>query len=141
MFITAAGTPIAYTDPGAPALRTASQRWSPATAALRISMRRRTPIHFAIRVFNMVQALAARPDLRLSAAWFTREDLDRTSDFVDRADLLIICRTRYDQQDRPPGRACKGTRPDLCFTTSTISSSTSAHGHTIGGRQSGGPNV
>ena len=98
MFITAAGTPIAYTDPWRASLEDR-------LAALVAGHRRMAYFYetpdahtFRYRVFNMVQALAARPDLRLSAAWFTREDLDRTSDFVDRADLLIICRTRYDSR-------------------------------------------
>ena len=98
MFITAAGTPIAYTDPWRASLE---DRLAALVAGhRRVAYFYETPdAHtFRYRVFNMVQALAARPDLRLSAAWFTREDLDRTSDFVDRADLLIICRTRYDSR-------------------------------------------
>jgi len=54
------------------------------------------PHTFRYRVFNMVQALDARPALGISSAWFTRGDLEATLDFVDRADVLVICRTRYD---------------------------------------------
>jgi glycosyltransferase involved in cell wall biosynthesis len=51
---------------------------------------------FRYRVFNMVQALDAAPDLDISAAWFTRDDICRDISFVDRADAVVICRTRYD---------------------------------------------
>jgi glycosyltransferase involved in cell wall biosynthesis len=51
---------------------------------------------FRYRVFNMIEALGAEPGRRISASWFTRADLDCSLDFVDRADVLVICRTRYD---------------------------------------------
>ena len=56
------------------------------------------PHSFRYRVFNMVRALDAQPEHGISAAWFTRADLERTLDFVDRADALVICRTRYDDK-------------------------------------------
>ena len=51
---------------------------------------------FRYRVFNMVEALRAAPDGDVSASWFTRDDLRGGLHFVDRADALVICRTRYD---------------------------------------------
>jgi glycosyltransferase involved in cell wall biosynthesis len=50
---------------------------------------------FRYRVFNMVEALAAAPQCETSAAWFHSGDLDRMDQFVDRADALVLCRTRY----------------------------------------------
>jgi glycosyltransferase involved in cell wall biosynthesis len=52
---------------------------------------------FRYRVFNMIEAFDDAPDLDVSASWFTREDLRGDLRFVDRADALVICRTRYDQ--------------------------------------------
>jgi len=54
------------------------------------------PHTFRYRVYNMVEALDAQPEREISAAWFTRADLDRSLAFIDRADVLVICRARYD---------------------------------------------
>jgi len=51
---------------------------------------------FRYRVFNMVEALRSDPALHTSAGWFTREEFHDDSSFVDMADVLVICRTRYD---------------------------------------------
>lgn len=51
---------------------------------------------FRYRVFNMVEALEAAPDIGVSASWFCRADLPYLERFVDRADTLVICRTRFD---------------------------------------------
>lgn len=51
---------------------------------------------FRYRVFNMVEALEAAPELGISASWFSRADLPYLERFVDRADTLVICRTRFD---------------------------------------------
>jgi glycosyltransferase involved in cell wall biosynthesis len=51
---------------------------------------------FRYRVFNMVEALRARPELRVSATWFTRAEFHTDQSFVDHADLVVLCRTRYD---------------------------------------------
>jgi glycosyltransferase involved in cell wall biosynthesis len=50
---------------------------------------------FRYRVLNMVQALAAAPQGKTSGGWFHIGDLDRMDQFVDRADALVLCRTRY----------------------------------------------
>src|SRR5271155_291010 len=52
---------------------------------------------FRYRVYNMVEALGAEPGRGISASWFTRADLAQGLDFLDRADVLVICRTRYDE--------------------------------------------
>lgn len=51
---------------------------------------------FRYRVFNMVEALNAEPGLRVSAAWFTRSEFYSNVSYIDPADVLIVCRTRYD---------------------------------------------
>ena len=51
---------------------------------------------FRYRVFNMIEALQASPERDVSASWFTRNDLRGDLHFVDRADAVVICRTRYD---------------------------------------------
>jgi glycosyltransferase involved in cell wall biosynthesis len=50
---------------------------------------------FRYRVFNMVQALAGVFQGETSAAWFHTADLGKMESFVDRADALVLCRTRY----------------------------------------------
>lgn len=54
------------------------------------------PHTFRYRVYNMVEALDARPEHDISAAWFTRADLEQSLGFIDRADVLVVNRTRYD---------------------------------------------
>ncbi len=51
---------------------------------------------FRYRVFNMVEALEAAPELGISASWFSRVDLPYLERFIDRADAVVICRTRFD---------------------------------------------
>jgi hypothetical protein len=51
---------------------------------------------FRYRAFNVAQALAAEPPGGASAAWFIRDDLDGMDRVLDRCDVLVLCRTRYD---------------------------------------------
>jgi glycosyltransferase involved in cell wall biosynthesis len=51
---------------------------------------------FRYRVFNPIQTLAAASDAITSASWFSRCDSQFTNRFVDRADAIVICRSRYD---------------------------------------------
>lgn len=53
---------------------------------------------FRYRVFNMVEALEAAPELGISASWFCRADLPYLERFIDQADTLVICRTRFDAE-------------------------------------------
>lgn len=52
---------------------------------------------FRYRVFNMVEAVRARPAERLSATWFTRAEFHVDQSFADQCDVIVICRTRYDE--------------------------------------------
>jgi glycosyltransferase involved in cell wall biosynthesis len=95
MFTAAKTSPIAYRDPW-------SASFEERLAALSSRPRRIAYFYeypdtstFRYRVFNMVEALAAAPELDVSASWFDLRDLDRMDRFVDRADVLVICRTRY----------------------------------------------
>ena len=53
---------------------------------------------FRYRAFNMVEALNASPDLEISATWFTLDDASFFARFLERADALVVCRSRYDAQ-------------------------------------------
>jgi glycosyltransferase involved in cell wall biosynthesis len=50
---------------------------------------------FRYRLFNMVEALEAAPELDISASWFTTADLRPTNAFVERADVMVLCRAHY----------------------------------------------
>lgn len=50
---------------------------------------------FRYRVYNMVQVLNAGPS-DVSASYFFLEDAHRFSEIADAADILVICRTGYD---------------------------------------------
>lgn len=47
---------------------------------------------FRYRVHNMIEALS---HTGAAAAWFCRDDLGAMSGVLDRADVLVLCRTRY----------------------------------------------
>ncbi|MBL8360607.1 MAG: glycosyltransferase [Rubrivivax sp.] len=56
---------------------------------------------FRYRVYNMAQVLNEAPDAEpheVSAGYFFLDDLPLVPDLADRADLLVICRTRYDHR-------------------------------------------
>ena len=56
---------------------------------------------FRYRIYNMVHALegsAAHAPPEVSACWFFHADLDSLDQIADLADLLVICRTRYDSR-------------------------------------------
>lgn len=50
---------------------------------------------FRYRVFNMVQALADEDDI--AASWFVRAEIPRLLPLLARCDVLVVCRTRYDE--------------------------------------------
>lgn len=67
---------------------------------------------FRYRVFNMVEALNASPRLDSTATWITRKQFHRDQTVVDQADIVVICRTRYDDAlarliERAKGRDAK----------------------------------
>ena len=98
MFTSAAGPPITYRDPWCSRLEDRLQALVARDRRIAYYYERPDAHTFRYRVFNMVQALDAQPGFGISSAWFTRDDLDRTLDFIDRADVLVICRTRYDHK-------------------------------------------
>lgn len=51
---------------------------------------------FRYRVFNMVEAMRAAPEHRITSSWFTRSEFHSDQSFVDDCDVLVIARTRYD---------------------------------------------
>lgn len=87
---------IAYTDPWALSFEERYKAFN--TGERRIAYFYEAPdtSTFRYRVFNMVEALEAAPELGISASWFTRADLQHMERFIDRADTLVICRTRFD---------------------------------------------
>lgn len=52
---------------------------------------------FRYRTYNMVQVINAG-DHDVSAAYFFLDDLHRLTEIADTADVLVICRTRYDNR-------------------------------------------
>jgi glycosyltransferase involved in cell wall biosynthesis len=50
---------------------------------------------FRYRVVNPGLTLAANPECGNSGAWFDHRDLRTDDSFIDAADALVICRTRY----------------------------------------------
>lgn len=52
---------------------------------------------FRYRIYNMAQVLNEAP-ADVSAGWFYLDDLPLVPDLAERADLLVICRTRYDHR-------------------------------------------
>ena len=78
---------------------------------------------FRYRIYNMTQVLNAL-DRDVSASFFFLDDLDYLQEIVDLADLLVICRARYDQRVNHLVNAfrCRGKRvlfdvDDLVFDT------------------------
>jgi glycosyltransferase involved in cell wall biosynthesis len=96
VFVDAAGAPVPYTDPWSGDLGDRLRALVARRRRIAYFYERPDSSTFRYRVFNMIQALDAQPHLDVSAAWFTRDDLEISLDFVDRADVLIICRSRYD---------------------------------------------
>lgn len=95
MFVESSGPPLAYRDP-----------WDASfDARLKMLSRRHRKIAyyyelpdtstFRYRIFNPVEALAHASGLDVSASWFHHADADRMAAFMERADALVICRTRY----------------------------------------------
>ena len=50
---------------------------------------------FRYRVFNMVEAIAATKSRELTASWFSLEELNQANKFIDRSDVLVLCRIKY----------------------------------------------
>lgn len=96
MLLHVAGAPIPYTDPWKAGFRERRRALVQRTRHIAYIYAQPDTSTFRYRVFNMVEALDATPDLDISAAWFTLDDIRRDISFVDRADAVVICRTPYD---------------------------------------------
>lgn len=53
---------------------------------------------FRYRAYNMAQVLNAQPGSHYSASWFFRRDLAAMQEIVDRADVLVVCRSGYEHR-------------------------------------------
>lgn len=95
MFLNVDSRPLAYTDPWNASLHERRRALVTRSRHVAYVCERPDSSTFRYRVFNMVEALEAAPELDISAAWFTTDDLRRDLGFVDRADAVVICRTRY----------------------------------------------
>lgn len=96
MLLHVAGAPVPYTDPWRATYHERRSSLVSRDRHVAYIYERPDTSTFRYRVFNMVEALDAAPQLGISAAWFTREDIRRDMSFVDRADIVVICRTHYD---------------------------------------------
>jgi glycosyltransferase involved in cell wall biosynthesis len=81
---------------------------------------------FRYRVYNMIQALEASGN-ETTASYFCNADLERMESIVERADVLVVCRSRYTPEiDRMIGSArSKGKKvffdiDDLVFDPSYV---------------------
>lgn len=98
MFVDASGPALAYRDPWQASLDERLRALVRRERHIAYFYERPDAHTFRYRVANMIEALDAQPHLGASAAWFSYDDLEHGIDFVDRAHLLVICRTRYDQR-------------------------------------------
>jgi hypothetical protein len=53
---------------------------------------------FRYRIYNMVQVLNNTSGTDVSASYFFLNDLDHLAEIADHADMLVICRSRYDNR-------------------------------------------
>ncbi len=96
MFTDARCEPVAYLDPWCASYEERLRALGRRSRHVAYVYERPESSSFRYRVFNMIEALEAAPALGISASWFTQKDLRGDLAFVDRADAIIICRTRYD---------------------------------------------
>ena len=87
---------IAYTDPWALSFEERFKAFNSGKRRIAYFYEAPDTSTFRYRVFNMVEALEAAPELGISASWFCRQDLPYLERFIDRADALVLCRTRFD---------------------------------------------
>ncbi len=87
---------IAYTDPWIVSFEERFKAFSAGTRRIAYFYETPDTSTFRYRVFNMVEALEAAPEVGISASWFSRADLPYINRVIDLADALIFCRTRFD---------------------------------------------
>ncbi|MDQ2844754.1 MAG: glycosyltransferase [Acidobacteriota bacterium] len=95
MFTAAQLAPLPYKDPWSLTFQERLSALSAKERRIAYFYERPDTSTFRYRIFNMVEALNASPVLGISASWFTLDDLCYMESFIDRADVLVICRTRY----------------------------------------------
>ena len=112
MLLHVQGSPIPYTDPWSDSFYERRRALVERSRHVAYIYERPDTSTFRYRVFNMVDALRAATELDTSAAWFTRDELRRDMSFIDGADVVVICRTHYDDSiARVIARArARGTR-------------------------------
>ncbi len=93
---TATLPPVAYRDPWAqPVEDRLADLLRPAARRVAYLYELPDTSTFRYRVFNMVQALADTRDT--AASWFVRAEISRLLPLIGRCDVLVVCRTRYDE--------------------------------------------
>jgi glycosyltransferase involved in cell wall biosynthesis len=88
---------ITYTDPWA---RPLGDRLADlARGSMRVAYFYENPdtSTFRYRVYNMIQALGVS-NQDVSAAWFSLAEIDQMHRVIDMIDILVVCRTRYDDR-------------------------------------------
>lgn len=106
------GSPFPYTDPWSDSFYERRRALVERSRHVAYIYERPDTSTFRYRVFNMVEAIRAATHLDTSAAWFTRDEIRRDMSFIDAADVVVICRTHYeDSIARLIARArARGTR-------------------------------
>ena len=92
--------PVAYADPWALPLGERLQKLHQGRRRVAYFYELADNSTFRYRIYNMAQVLNEAPD-EVSASWFFLDDLAQLppgSSLADIADLLVICRTRYDHR-------------------------------------------
>ncbi len=90
------GEPLEYVDPWRTAYEARVRQMCARSRRIAYFHEYPNPSTFRYRAFNPGLTLAANPDCDVSAAWFDLHDLAQDDGFVEEADALVICRTRYD---------------------------------------------
>ena len=90
------GQPIDYVDPWLTSYEARIRQLCARRRRIAYFHEAPNPSTFRYRVFNPGLTLAANTECDVSAAWFGVRDLESDDGFIDEADALVICRTRYD---------------------------------------------
>lgn len=89
--------PAPYVDPWHLPVQERLRRLAAGTKRVAYFYERADNSTFRYRIYNMAQVLNDGTG-EVSAAYFFMNDLSRLTHIADLADVLVICRTRYDQQ-------------------------------------------
>lgn len=89
---------VAYSDPWQQSLPERLQRLARGRRRVAYFYELADNSTFRYRIYNMAQVLDADGGAEVSASYFFHADLDRLGEIADLADLLVICRARYDHR-------------------------------------------